>query len=112
MKYKIIEGEKIPIIEYETNTEFVQEFNEFEDFMYNKLLRRITEILNNDLDEDYILLALLGESEFLFGSPREIWVDNLQGGLKHFIATEQYEKCTEVTQLINRLDGEQKLSGV
>ncbi len=110
MKYKIIEGEKIPIIEYDTTTEFVNGFNDYEDYMYNKLFLCIQEILDNNLDQDFVLLALLGESEFMFGSPREIWVDNLEGGLKHFIDTEQYEKCADITALIKRLKKEDGLN--
>tara|TARA_R110002060_G_scaffold30140_2_gene40583 strand:- start:22 stop:357 length:336 start_codon:yes stop_codon:yes gene_type:complete len=109
MKYKLIEGEKIPIIEYETTTEFVNGFNDYEDYMYNKLYSCIKEIIDNNLEQDFILLALLGESEFMFGSPRDIWVDNLEGGLKHFLDTEQYEKCADVTVLINKLKNEECL---
>ncbi len=103
MKYKIVEGEKIPILEYSNAYEFIDIFHDFEDFMYAKLVRKITEILDKGLDEDYIILALLGDSEFMFGSPKCIWADNLDGALKHYILTEQYEHCMEVTRLIKRL---------
>lgn len=103
MKYKIVEGEKIPILEYSNAFEFMDVFSGFEDYMYSKLMRRITEILDTGSDEDYILLALLGDSEFMFGSPKCIWADNLDGALKHYILTEQYEHCMEVTRLIERL---------
>ena len=103
MKYKIVEGEKIPILEYNSTYEFIDIFNQFEDFMYAKLVKKITEILDTGSDEDYILLALLGDSEFMFGSPSCIWEDNLDAALKHYILTEQYEHCMEVTVLLKRL---------
>tara|TARA_R100000908_G_scaffold40017_1_gene18539 strand:- start:1153 stop:1470 length:318 start_codon:yes stop_codon:yes gene_type:complete len=103
MKYRLVEGEQIPILEYSSTYEFIDIFSQFEDFMYAKLVRKITEILDNKLDDDYILLALLGDSEFMFGSPSCVWEDNLNAALQHYILTEQYEHCMEVTLLLKRL---------
>ena len=103
MKYRLVEGEQIPILEYSSTYEFIDIFSQFEDFMYAKLVRKITEILDTRSDDDYILLALLGDSEFMFGSPSCVWEDNLNAALQHYILTEQYEHCMEVTLLLKRL---------
>ncbi len=103
MKYKIIEGEKLPIIEYVDTISFMEGFGSWEDYMYRKLVNRIDEVLKGEKEDDYILLAVLGEEEHIFGSPRCVWVDNLKGALEYFIGIEDYEICSKVQKMIDKL---------
>jgi hypothetical protein len=58
-------------------------------------------------DRDYIILAYLNEDKFCFGSPREVWPDNLEGTLVYFEEVENYEMCAKVVRLLKRLEDEQ-----
>lgn len=97
------EPSKIPTLWFDSHIEFEQAFAEHEDTIYSRLYYGVKEVLDNDIDEDHIILAYLNEDKFAFGSPREVWVDNLEGSLTYFEEVENYEMCSNVVHLISRL---------
>ena len=101
-------GENIPRLWFDTHVEFKMAFADNEDIIYTRLYDGIKEILDYDIDEDYIILAYLNEDKLAFGSPKEVWVDNLGGALTFFEEVEDYEMCSNVVQLIKRVKDEQK----
>ena len=101
-------GDKIPRLWFETHVEFQTAFAQNEHIIYERLYYGIKEILDYDIDEDYIILAYLNEDKFAFGSPREVWVDNLEGALSFFEEVENYEMCSKVVKLIKRVKDEQE----
>ena len=45
----------------------------------------------------------LNDKDTILGCPPESWIDNLQMSLEYFIDIEEYEKCSEVKQLLDKL---------
>ena len=101
---------KIPTLWFDTDLEFQQAITKHEDTIYERLYYGVKEILDYDIDEDHIILAYLNEDKFAFGSPREVWADNLVASLAYFEEIENYEMCKKVVTLLERLkrEGEDK----
>ena len=58
---------------------------------------------NTDFEGE-ITIAFLNDEDTIVGCPQDVWVDNLEMSLEYFIDIEDYEKCQEVQQLINKIN--------
>jgi hypothetical protein len=94
----------IPTLRFDTHTEFREAYDEMEYIIQRRVYYGIKAILDDEVEErDYIILAYLNEEKFCFGSPREVWPDNLEGSLVYFEEVENYEMCIKVVKLLERL---------
>jgi hypothetical protein len=91
---------KIINIDFESEIEFRQQMEEHADIIHNNTLYGIDESFNKD--EDNVVVAFLN-GDSIMAIPKEEWLSNLDNTLTYFISTEEYEKCTEVKQLIDKL---------
>jgi len=97
----------IPTLKFDTRSEFKDAFGDIEYIIQRRLYYGIKAILDGVVeDKDYIILAYLNEEKFCFGSPREVWPDNLESSLVYFEEVENYEMCAKVVQLLERLEDE------
>ena len=99
--------EKIPTLWFDTELEFQQALIDHEDSIYERLYYGVKEVLDYDIDEDHIILAYLNEDKLAFGSPREVWVDNLEAALNFFEEVENYDMCSKIVKLLKRMKDEQ-----
>lgn len=98
----------IPTLYFDTMMEFDTAYAEYEHIIHYRMYDGIKDILDGLVnDRDYIILAYLNEDNFCFGSPREVWLDNLEGSLTYFEEIENYKMCSKVVKLVNRLKEEQ-----
>ena len=91
---------KVINITYETETEFQQQLAKHADIIHNNTLYGIDESFNTD--DDVAFIAFL-KHDSIMAIPEEQWLENLDNTLNYFISTEEYEKCSEVKQLIDKL---------
>jgi hypothetical protein len=98
----------IPTLRFDNHDEFRDAFENMEYIIQRRVYYGIKAILDGVVeDRDYIILAYLNEDKFCFGSPREVWPDNLEGTLVYFEEVENYEMCAKVVRLLKRLEDEQ-----
>ena len=91
---------KVINITYETDTEFRQQIEKHADIIHNNTLYGIDEAFNTD--DDVAFIAFLNHDSIM-AIPEDQWLENLDNTLNYFISTEEYEKCSEVKQLIDKL---------
>ena len=91
---------KIVHINFVNEIEFQQQMSEHADAIHHNTLYGIDKAFN--ADEDVTFVALLNDDSFLAIS-KEQWMENLENTLDYFILTEEYEKSSEVKQLMNKL---------
>jgi len=91
---------KVINIIYETDTEFMQQMEEHADTIHNNTLYGIDESFN--INDDVAFIAFLNHDSIM-AIPEEQWLENLENTLQYFIDIENYEKCSEVQQLINKI---------
>ena len=91
---------KVINITYETDTEFMQQLEEHADTIHNNTLYGIDEAFNTDDDNAFI--AFLNHDSVM-AIPKGEWLDNLEHTLEYFESIEEYEKCSEVKQLIDKI---------
>jgi len=94
----------IPTIIFESDEQFS---TAMADNAYDIHMRTLYGIDNAyNTNNDYVTIAIVqtGDKEAELGSPREVWIDNLQGTLTYFEGIEDYTRCQEVVQLIKKLD--------
>ena len=91
---------KVINITYETDTEFQQQLAKHADTIHNNTLYGIDESFNTN--DDVAFIAFLNHDSIM-AIPEDQWLENLQNTLDYFISTEEYEKCSEVKQLMDKL---------
>jgi hypothetical protein len=91
---------KVINIIYETDTEFMQQMEEHADTIHNNTLYGIDESFN--INDDVAFIAFLNHDSIM-AIPEDQWLENLENTLQYFIDIENYEKCSEVQQLINKI---------
>ena len=91
---------KIININFETEIEFQQQMAEHADTIHNNTLYGIDEAFNTD--DDVTFVAFLNHDSIM-AIPKDLWLENLENTLQYFISTEEYEKCSEVKQLVDKL---------
>lgn len=91
---------KIININFETEIEFQQQMAEHADTIHNNTLYGIDEAFNTD--DDVTFVAFLNH-DCMMAIPKDLWLENLENTLQYFISTEEYEKCSEVKQLVDKI---------
>ena len=91
---------KIININFETEIEFQQQMAEHADTIHNNTLYGIDEAFNTD--DDVTFVAFLNHDSIM-AIPKDLWLENLENTLQYFISTEEYEKCSEVKQLVDKI---------
>ena len=74
--------------------------DKYADIIHNNTLYGIYKAVSDD--DDIAPIAFLNRDS-LMAIPKEQWLDNLEHTLEYFISTEEYEKCSEVKQLVDKL---------
>ena len=77
-------------INFNSDTEFRQQMEEHANVLHNNTLYGIDEAFNKEGPDAFIAML------------KEEWLDNLGFTLEYFTSTEEYEKCLEVKQLIDK----------
>ena len=93
----------IPTIRYESESEFRKAMDNNAYDIHMRTLYGIKEALR--IKEDYVTIAVLETDDHVaeLGAPYNIWIDNLEKTLDYFEEIEDYEKCQEVKELIDKL---------
>ena len=105
MKFDYIpipKGAQPPTLKFETDLQFHQELSKHAHDIHTRTLYAIDYAYNTNFDEE-ITIAYLNDKDTILGCPPESWIDNLQMSLEYFINIEEYEKCSEVKQLLDKL---------
>ena len=95
-------GAQPPILKFNNDTEFHQALSDNAYEIHVRTLYAIDYAYNTNFDEE-ITIAYLNDKDTILGCPPESWIDNLQMSLEYFINIEEYEKCSEVKQLLDKL---------
>ena len=93
---------EIPLLKFDSDLQFHQQLSEFEHDIHIRTLYAIDYAFNTNF-KDEITIAYLNDRDTILGCPPEAWTDNLQMSLEYFISIEDYEKCSEVKQLLDKL---------
>jgi|TARA_R110002020_G_scaffold84189_1_gene208754 hypothetical protein len=101
----IPKGAQPPLLKFETDTEFHQELSKHEHAIHTRTLYSIGYALNTEYDDE-ITIAFLNDEDTILGCPPDVWVDNLEMTLDYFISIEDYEKCQEVKELLDKIKNE------
>ena len=91
---------KVININFESDTEFHQQIAKHADTIHNNTLYGIDEAFNTN--DDVAFIAFLNH-DTIMAIPEEQWLENLENTLDYFISTEEYEKCSEVKQLLAKI---------
>jgi hypothetical protein len=78
----------------------MQQMEEHADTIHNNTLYGIDESFN--INDDVAFIAFLNHDSIM-AIPEDQWLENLENTLQYFIDIENYEKCSEVQQLINKI---------
>ena len=93
---------EIPLLKFDSDLQFHQQLSKFEHDIHIRTLYAIDYAFNTNFKDD-ITIAYLNDKDIILGCPPEAWIDNLQMSLEYFINIEAYEKCSEVKQLLDKL---------
>lgn len=96
--FKYTEIPSIPVLSEEDAVEF---FDIESDLVFNRIMKAVEEGLTMNLDS--IRLFELNGTGLYLTSECPQWKDGLQRSLQYFLAKEDYLKCAEVRDLMNRL---------
>lgn len=97
-EFKYSEIPSIPVLEEEDAEDF---FEIEKEFVYSRIVQAVTEGIQTDLTE--IRLFELNGTDTYITSKRENWEAGLLAAREHFVLTEKYEMCDQVTKLIDML---------
>ena len=87
-------------IECNSDDEFDQAMYGLANDIHSNTLYAIDEAFNTN-EEDAIIAYI--NTDGLLSIPKDLWVENLENTLDYFISTEEYEKCSEVKQLLTKI---------
>jgi len=95
---------KIPTIKYKSEEEFDTAMADNAHAIHLRTLYGINKAFNTN--EDYVTIAYLETDDTVaeLGAPEDIWDDNLQKSLDYFEEIEDYTRCQEVVQLLEKLN--------
>lgn len=91
-----------PLLEFETDTEFHQALSDNAHAIHMRTLYAIKYAYDTNFKGD-ITIAFLNDEDTLLQCAPESWISNLQSTLDYFVDVEEYEKCSEVKELIDKL---------
>jgi len=92
---------EIPLLKFDTDMQFHQALGDKAYEIHCRTLYAIDHAFNTD--ETEVTIAYLNDKDTLLGCPKDVWIDNLHMSIEYFIEIEDYEKCQEVKQLIDKL---------
>ena len=98
----IPKGAQPPMLKFDTDTEFRQALSDNAHKIHMRTLYAIKYAYDTKFNDDITIAFLNNEDTLLTCQPKD-WIDNLQSTLEYFIEIEDYEKCQEVKELIDRL---------
>ena len=94
--------DNIPVIIYDSDSDFLEEVSKFEHEIHMRTFYAINKAYNTNVIED-VTIAYLNDKDTILGCPPDQWIGNLQMSLEYFISVEEYEKCSEVKKLLDKL---------
>jgi len=98
LDFKYSEIPNIPVLDEDEAKDF---FDDRSEFVFDRIVEAIEEGLYMNLPE-VRLFELNGTSTYLTAE-RSGWKAGLDKALNYYIGVEQYEKCTNIKQLYNKL---------
>ena len=94
--------DNIPLIRFDSDLDFHKELSKFEHEIHMRTFYAINKAYNANFNED-VTIAYLNDRDTILGCPPDEWIGNLQMSLEYFISVEEYEKCSEVKELLDKL---------
>jgi len=93
----------IPTIKFESDEQFTSAMANNEYDIHMRTLYGIDKAFNTN--NDYVTIAYLETNDTVaeLGVPDDVWIDNLEKTLDYFEEIEDYTRCQEVVQLIEKL---------
>ena len=93
----------IPTLKFETDEQFTTAMSNNAHDIHLRTLYGIDYAYNTN--EDYVTIAVVLTNDFEseLGAPKDVWIDNLEKSLDYFEEIEDYTKCQEVVQLLEKL---------
>ncbi len=95
-------GSQPPMIKYDSDETFSEQLDNHRHAIHIRTLYAIKYAYDTKFNGDITIAYLNDLDTVLQCSPNE-WVGNLQSTLQYFIEVEEYEKCQEVKELIDKL---------
>ena len=95
-------GSQPPIIEFNSQDEFYDQLDIHRHAIHMRTLYAIKYAYDTNFNQPITIAFLNDEDTALECSPDD-WIDNLQSTLEYFIDIEDYEKCQEVKELMDKL---------
>ena len=86
---------RIPIFEYN------EELKSKKHQVYKSLIDGVTEAIKNDKKE--VKLCEVKNSNIFITVGKQEWKNSLDSTLEYYISTEEYEECSKIKNLINKL---------
>ena len=86
---------RIPIFEYN------EELKSSKHKVYKSLIDGVTEAIKNK--KETIKLCEVKNSGIYITVEKEEWKNSLDSALEYYISTEEYEECSKIKNLINKL---------
>ena len=96
--FKYSEIPSIPVLDESGAEEF---FEEEGDLVFDRIVTAIKEGMHTKIKE--VRLFELNGTDSYLTAEKSTWKHGLDHALQHYITTEQYEKCPEVKQLMDKL---------
>ena len=91
-----------PLFKFSSDTEFQIELSRHVHAIHIRTLYAIKHAHEIHSDDD-VTIAFLNDEDTLLTCPPDCWVTNLQSSLAYFISIEDYEKCTETKETIEKI---------
>ena len=91
-----------PLLKFSSETDFHIELSKHVHAIHIRTLYAIQYAHEIQYDDD-VTIAFLNDEDTLLGCPPDCWVTNLQSSLAYFISIEDYEKCTETKETIEKI---------
>ena len=95
-------GSQPPMLIFDDQDEFHDQLDKHRHAVHIRTLYAIKYAYDTKFNDDITIAFLNNEDMLLQCSPDE-WIGNLQRSLDYFIEVEEYEKCSEVKELLDKL---------
>ena len=95
-------GSQPPMFKFDHPDEFHEQLEEHRHAVHIRTLYAIKYAYDTNFNGD-ITIAFLNNEDILLQCAPEAWIGNLQSTLDYFVDVEEYEKCQEVKELIDRI---------
>ncbi len=95
-------GSQPPMIKYDSDETFSEQLDNHRHAIHIRTLYAIKYAYDTKFN-DNITIAFLNDKDTILGCPPDVWIDNLQMTMEYFIEIEDYERCQEVKELIDKL---------